>query len=256
MEEAVVMQNRTATLFAELQHRVANNLTFLTAVLDRQARQLGTDGPVPVALQGIKDRLMAMSCSHRRLYDPRRLDEPIGQYLGELCAEQIANSGLPVTHSITCGDVVLDLDQLMPVVLIVSELITNCLKHGFKERSAGQISISLRRCTSNQEVELTVADDGCGVIGPPKGKCLGQTIVGGLAAQLGGKMTCASDNGTTVTVRFPLRKRTDAPMTAEGKISGKACLLFALVQRVLGVREPIRLGAVTPSPQRRGVSRR
>src|SRR6516225_2738861 len=36
--------------------------------------------------------------------------------------------------------------QLVPVALIVSELVANCIKHGFKDRSQGQITINFRRC--------------------------------------------------------------------------------------------------------------
>jgi two-component sensor histidine kinase len=132
--------------------------------------------------------------------------------LGELCAEQIVTSGLPITHSITCDDVVLDLDQLVPIALIVSELITSCLKHGFKDRSAGHISISLWRCTSNHEVELTV--DGCGVTDASNCKGLRRTIICGLAAQLNGKSTCASDEETTETVRFRCVSKLLHPQTA------------------------------------------
>jgi K+-sensing histidine kinase KdpD len=71
-DEALILQKRTATLFAELQHRVANNLAFLTAVIDLHGKQFSKDGSIPVALQSVKERLMSMSRSHRRLYDPRK----------------------------------------------------------------------------------------------------------------------------------------------------------------------------------------
>ena len=141
-DEALIMQKRSATLFAELQHRVANNLAFLTAVLNLHGKQYGKDGPVAAALDDVKERLMAMSRSHRRLYDPAKIDASISQYLGELCAEQIAMSGKPVTHTVTCDDIFLELDQTVSVALIVSELVTNCLKHAFKDCSQGHIAIA------------------------------------------------------------------------------------------------------------------
>jgi two-component sensor histidine kinase len=204
-EEASLMQRRTAVLFSELQHRVANNLAFLTAVLDQQTRQFDKAGPVGCALAAVKDRLMAMSRSHRRLYDPQRVNEPIGQYLAELCAEQISASGLPVTHSIECDAVVLDLGQLVPVALIVSELVTNCLKHAFKDRADGHISIRLRRCGSGQEVELAISDDGRGIAVSHTGKGIGQKILGGLAAQLNSTLRYENGDGTTGVLRFSLR---------------------------------------------------
>ena len=64
-DEALIMQKRTATLFAELQHRVANNLTFLTAVLNLHGRKFGNDDPIAGVLDDVKERLMSMSRSHR-----------------------------------------------------------------------------------------------------------------------------------------------------------------------------------------------
>ncbi|WP_333939826.1 sensor histidine kinase [Bradyrhizobium sp. CCBAU 11357] len=202
-DEARLMQQRTSVLFAELQHRVANNLAFLTAVLDQKARQFDKNGPVGCVLAAVKDRLMAMSRSHRRLYDPQRVNEPIGQYLAELCSEQISASGLPVTHSIECDPIILDLGQLVPVALIVSELITNCLKHAFQDRTDGHITLRFHRC--GQEAELAISDNGLGITVSPKGTGLGQKIVAGLAAQLNADLRFESGTGTTAVLRFPVR---------------------------------------------------
>lgn len=136
------MQKRTATLFAELQHRVANNLAFLTAVIDLHARQFGKDGPLAAALAAVKERLMAMSRSHRQLYDPSKIDTSIAQYLSEICAEQIAMSSQPVTHSVACDEIILELNQMVSVALIVSELVTTCPKHAFRDGPQGHIAIS------------------------------------------------------------------------------------------------------------------
>lgn len=204
-EDALVMQRRTATLFAELQHRVANNLAFLVAVVNIQAREFGNDGSVAVALEAVRERLMAMSRSHRRLYDPTKIDRPFGEYLGELCSEQIAISGQPVTHTVACDPIVLELDQMIPAGLIVSELVTNCLKHGFKGRSHGHIAISLRQTPELNECVLTVSDDGCSNAGSSDGKAgLGKIIVNGLAAQLRAKISCERGSGTSVTLKFPM----------------------------------------------------
>jgi two-component sensor histidine kinase len=213
-DEALIMQKRTATLFAELQHRVANNLAFLTAVIDLHGRQFGKEGPIADALYAVKERLMAMSRSHRRLYDPAKIDTSIAQYLGELCAEQIAMSGKPVTHTVTCDDIFLELDQTVAVALIVSELVTNCLKHAFKDSSEGHIAISFQQCSEQRELILTISDNGCGATTPCHGKGLGKTIVNGLAAQLHASMTRENVGGTTVTLRFPMRL-TVVPLTTQ-----------------------------------------
>jgi len=148
---------------------------------------------------------MAMSRSHRRLYDPAKIEKSIGQYLSEVCAEQIAMSGQPVTLTVECDDILLELDQTVSVSLLVSELVTNCLKHAFKERSEGHIAINFRRCHEQNEFVLTVSDNGCGATALSDGGGLGKTILNGLAAQLHGSLTWENSRGTTVAQRFPMR---------------------------------------------------
>ena len=125
----------------------------------------------------------------------------------ELCAEQISTSGLPVTHSIKCDEIVLDLGQLVPVALIVSELITNSLKHAFRGRDGGHISVSFTRCSNSSDVELVVSDDGAGCITsePGQSRSIGRKIISGLAAQLSAHVTYTNGTGTTAALRFPLR---------------------------------------------------
>jgi two-component sensor histidine kinase len=87
---------------------------------------------------------------------------------------------------------------------LVTELVTNALKHAFPN-GAGNIAVSLER-DGGGEVILIVADDGRGRSrGPasaeasPKG--LGSGIIAGLVAQLKGTITMRDDRGTTAEIR-------------------------------------------------------
>ena len=114
--------------------------------------------------------------------------------------------GLPVTYTIDCDGIVLDLNHTVSVTMIVSELVTNCVKHGFKDRLDGHIAISFLRSPNLNEYVLTVSDNGCGIGGTLDSKGgLGKTIINGLAAQLQAQITCENGNGTTVTVKIPMR---------------------------------------------------
>lgn len=99
---------------------------------------------------------------------------------------------------------------MIPLALIVSELVTNSLKHAFGERADGVIAVDFRRDSS--DFVLRVADNGCGIApAGRKGSGIGQSIVFSLATQLNAEMSIDGRNGTTVTVRFP----------ADGAGSGK-----------------------------------
>ncbi|HEX6245705.1 MAG TPA: sensor histidine kinase, partial [Polyangiales bacterium] len=94
----------------------------------------------------------------------------------------------------------------VPCGLILNELITNALKHGFVGERGGSVSVSVRRLYAN-ELVLEVSDDGVGLprdFDPESSASLGLTITRTLAHQLKGKLEVESTQGrTTFRVRFP-----------------------------------------------------
>jgi two-component sensor histidine kinase len=192
------------TLFRELQHRVANNLQFVAALLSLRKKGLGDDPAAVAALDAAQQRLDMMSRVHRRLHDPRSVDQPVGDYLKALCSDLIHASDTPgVELSVRADPVVLGLDRLMSMSLIVAELVTNSLKHAFADRFEGKISIDLG--ASNGTCTLTVADDGPGLpadFGRRRSGSLGQGILHSLAGQLHGDIRFSAGPGTVATLTF------------------------------------------------------
>jgi two-component sensor histidine kinase len=94
----------------------------------------------------------------------------------------------------------------VPISLIVSEIVTNCLKHAFPERAEGTITISLKNRVGKSLHALTVSDDGCGMSKTNTNnnqEGLGRGIVDGLARQLQAEISFEHGNGTTVRMVFP-----------------------------------------------------
>jgi two-component sensor histidine kinase len=87
-------------------------------------------------------------------------------------------------------DVALGVDQAIPCGLILNELITNALKHGFPDGRSGTIRVRLEQVELGR-FGLTVANDGVEL---PDGfeatssKSLGLQLVRTLAKQLGGNL--------------------------------------------------------------------
>lgn len=202
VDEMHDLQEQTETLFKELQHRVANNLTFISAILAHQRRQFDPGSPAAQALLGAQDRIATMGRVHRLLYDPRGLDRPVRIHLAELADELIKGSGRSARADVRGDESVLDLRRLIPLALIASELITNSLKHAFGDRSDGIITIDFRR--DDADVVLRVADNGRGTDSAgDAGPGIGQSIVASLTTQLHARMSVEGRNGMIVTVRFP-----------------------------------------------------
>jgi len=163
IDDLAVARERSNTLFRELQHRVANNLQLVAALLYLSKKTLETDSAGAQALEAARSRLDLMARVHRRLHDPSAVDLPVARYLRELCADLIKASDKPGIRLTVEAPLAAEFDHetLMSVSLIVPELVTNSLKHAFRGRSEGSIAIQLD--VNGPAYILTVADDGCGL---------------------------------------------------------------------------------------------
>lgn len=198
-------RDNSAVLFRELQHRVANNMQFVSALLALQAKKLGAD-PAALMFNEARARFDAMSRVHRHLYDPESLQKPMGEYLEKLCREMIDASG---ARNIVClvripEGTHLDAQRLLIMSFVIVEIITNSLKHAFKNRGQGTISINLE--SHNGLLALTVADDGPGFAADAfaaRETGLGMRVLEGFARQLGGDFSIDGSKGTTAKMVFP-----------------------------------------------------
>jgi two-component sensor histidine kinase len=203
-EHTARLYERLRTLFQELQHRVANNMQFVSAMLRLYSKRAGSDpAAMLTALDDARVRLDTMSRLHRHLYDPANVTRPVGEFFQDLCANLAEAAGAEhVAFTIDMPPVQFDLDRLTPLSLIAVEVVTNALKHAFPE---GRGTIALRLVRDGDHMIFTVSDDGKGMspnANPEQGKSLGLKIVHSLAAQLGGTIVYEAGPGTTARVAF------------------------------------------------------
>lgn len=202
------MAEHQTLLFMELQHRVANNLASIASMLRLQRRQIERD---PQSALGLIDRaderIELMGRIHRQLYDPAALDRPVSEQIAQAVRQaQDVVGAQRVTVTTEIADVRLELGRLMTLILLITELLTNSVKHAFGDDGVGTVRIVLERC-GDGEVGLTVADNGRGfdpqktASGPRRG--LGSAIIAGFVAQLRGTMETRIDGGVTTRIRFP-----------------------------------------------------
>jgi two-component sensor histidine kinase len=125
-------------------------------------------------------------------------------YLEALCTDLIAASDTPnIRLTVDSPAIVLSLNGLMSLSLIVAELVTNSLKHAFRDRSSGSIAVAITGARG--AYVLSVADDGPGLpkdFGRTTQDSLGQGILQSLAAQLHGTLAFESGRGTVARLAF------------------------------------------------------
>jgi two-component system, sensor histidine kinase PdtaS len=127
-----------ATMFRELQHRVANNLQFLSSFLGHAKRRL-RERPEESDIQ-MRARLTTMAQIHRRLYDPERIGTSFEQIADDLCQTVLRGSAESnVRHRVEPSGVVLPPEPAQLVSLFLIEAVMNALKHAFPDRREGTI---------------------------------------------------------------------------------------------------------------------
>ena len=181
-------RDRVAVLFRELQHRVANNMTFVAGLLrlQRKAIEASPERGISV-LEQAQGRLETMARIHRRLYEPDIMGLPLTSYLEGLAKDILEAAGAKnIVCVVEVVPVNLELSRLVALSLLFNELITNSLKHGFAGRDGGTISVKLDR-EAERLLVLSIRDDGQGFVGDMLTEgSLGMTIIRSLVTQLGG----------------------------------------------------------------------
>lgn len=194
------------TMFQELQHRVANNMMFVASVLQlhRKSARAGPEQSAQ-ALDEAYQRIQLMSRIHRRLYDPSSVNQPVDQYFRDMGHDLLEATGARnIVLLVDMPEMRLDMARLMTLSLIITEIVTNSLKHAFTDRERGTITLSMERAGPGR-MALTVADDGVGMARAEAGDTgsgLGRRIVDALAGQLGGRISVESRPGLGTATRL------------------------------------------------------
>ena len=213
IEQALVERE---TLLREVYHRVKNNLQVIQSLLNLQRRAL-PEGPARGALNDSIQRVQAMALVHEKLYQAGNL-EAIGlpDYTADLLRHlgETADAGQRgITLAARIDPIAATLQAAVPYGLLVTELVTNSLKHAFPGGRSGRIDVALRRTA--QGSQLVVQDNG---IGLPDGfslgaigKSMGLQLATSLAQQLGGELQASSQQGACFTASFSRLGPADEP---------------------------------------------
>lgn len=202
------MADQQTLLFKELQHRVANNLASVSSMLRLQRRQIERDPASSMrVLESADTRIELMGRVHRQLYDPAARELAVPEQIESVVrhAQEVAGAS-HVTINVDAVDARIAVDRMMTLMLLVTEVLNNSIKHAFSEGEPGEVRLTLER-SGNSRLRLTIADNGKGFDPasgnePPRHRGLGTTIIRGFVSQLGGEMVTSSSNGVTTVVEF------------------------------------------------------
>jgi PAS domain S-box-containing protein len=210
MSEALRQSLRErGVLLQEVHHRVKNNLQVISSLINLQIRKLEA-GTSRDALEECQTRVQAIALIHEKLYQSKDYAQiPFSDYARSLASNVFHASGVSpgtVLLDLAIEDLALAVDKAIPCGLVLNELITNSLKHGFGQGRSGTIRVELATLEGGRLL-LAVRDNGVGLpvgMDVRKTESLGLQLVCTLAQQLEAELEVSGGgDGASFELTFP-----------------------------------------------------
>jgi two-component sensor histidine kinase len=198
-QEAKAEASKQQLLFHELDHRIKNTLTMTAGLLRHQIRIID-DPAARAAMESASGRVLAMGLVHQI---GSHATADLAQVLGDVCTNLVGPDPR-LELKIDAEPVIAPAQKAAVVALIANELVTNAVKHAFRDRMTGTIAVSLRRMEGSS-VTMSITDDGAPLpVNDLKSSAgIGLNLTARLADQLGGALTVDTDP-KRFTVVFPV----------------------------------------------------
>lgn len=175
-------------MLGEMNHRVANSLQMVSALVSLQARK-AQGAEAKDLLGGIRQRIHAVAQVHRQLYvGGGDSTVAMATYLHELVRDLEQSFSTPASPRrivLTADPIEMPAATAVTFGMLVNELVSNACKYAYAEGQPGEVRIAFVN-RGGGGFRLSVEDDGCGIgqNAAPKGTGLGSQIVRAMADTL------------------------------------------------------------------------
>ena len=201
-------------LLREVHHRVKNNLQLIASIMNLQMRKSVAPGARQL-LQGLLDRVMSLATVHRELYQTSGLADVQADELLQTIVAQVVRMGSSADRQVdtkTSFDPIrLTPDQAVPLSLLLTEALTNALKHSGQDADTRTSLTVLFGHAAEGRARLEVRNTvGLGrnpmLANEMQSTGLGQQLLSAFATQLSGNLEMDEHDGVySVRIDFPLQ---------------------------------------------------
>lgn len=188
-------KKQVESLQKELQHRVRNNLSIILGLLD-VSKSNSSNG---FDVKELENRIKSISYVHEELFSTSdHTNVKIQPILETVCSNIIKSYGYQnETQTLIEAPLIIPAKLATPIILIITELVTNSVKHGKKAGETLELNI-MAEMTEHSTIKFDIIDNGRGL--PDKyeaslDKSFGLRMVKGLMKQLKGKITFENNHG-------------------------------------------------------------
>jgi len=195
-------------LLKEIHHRVKNNLQVISSLLSVQSRYIKDEKALETINESM-ERVNAISILHQEIYQNEVLRAINAKNYFENLSKGLQQTFDPdkkVDLHLGLDDIMTDVDQLIPLGLIVNELLTNAYKYGITNTAP---SIWLTVLQLDNRIRINVRDNGIGfgeTIPGTGGTSLGYKLINMFTTKLKGKLIVKNNNGADTTIECEIKK--------------------------------------------------
>ena len=201
--QRVQAEKQKDLLMQELNHRVNNDLALVDSLIRLKDRELGPR----IDLSDLRSRIDSIRAIHRILHRSRDISRvELRSYCQRILINAFALCERKINVENSIPDLSLPTKTALILGLIVNELATNAVKHGFTQEREARFAIDLCIDKDKREYALTVSSTGRPFpddVELENPSTLGLRLISGLVSQLEGRIDLRRQPFPTFSILFP-----------------------------------------------------
>lgn len=193
-------------LLAEVHHRVKNNLAFISGLLELQNFYV-SDATLSNILSDSSTRIKAIALLHEKFYEHKSLEQIefksfIDILIKHLTLRYKSKFNQNVNYILNIDNIHLQMNKALPLSLLINELITNSLKHAFKNIEKPEIQIKVK--LDNSTINFLYTDNGNGfnLKNEMKENSLGLNLIDAFTKQLKSQKDFYSESNKGISLKL------------------------------------------------------
>ncbi len=190
-------------LMKELNHRVKNNLLMVSSLINLKSTES------EIGFSDIRHQIEAISLIHEKLYQSESVTEiNCDDYFGDLLCSILSSftkGDVKILKSIE--DISIPTKIATTLGLVINEIATNAIKHGFTDKEDAVFSITMKRDESHSSYELVLSNSGNPFpldVVFESSETLGLRLINALVAQLDGTVELKREPNPLFTIKIPI----------------------------------------------------
>ncbi len=195
-------------LQGEVHHRVKNNLQVINSLLELQMENI-KDPAALESIKGMSNRIYSMAAIHEILYtkeEDKRVN--LADYIKNISIHfnNLSGNNTKPHFNFDISEEYLNLETLIPLGIILSELLTNSIKYA--KVIEQDLLIAIKLVKTEKGFRLRYSDNGAGF---PNGQIeerqggLGTYLLNSMSRQLGGSIETRNRNGAVSIIHFNIK---------------------------------------------------